>query len=206
MKITKAEELAESIAERLEACRVAVESKKEIKSTEHGKESQIRPTEIIGRIPKRAKPWIESVKHMAMRQIERIQKNQGLYVITGPNGTGKTVLGASIATYWTGPKVRWTDAWEMLNEIKATFDGKHQWKIPTESLLVVDEFEKYNGSEWAATTLDRTICKRYDECKPTVIITNITTEELNNLCTGSLIRRAVESNGIIDLKKPHWNQ
>lgn len=160
---------------------------------------------ITGSIPKRYFEFTEQAKPLAKRLSDRLKQKNGLVILSGVNGTGKSILAASVAMHWEArKKVYWTDTWDLLEAIKATFESKKEWEIPKHDLMIIDEFEKFNGTEWSSNMLDRTVCKRFDNMLPTLIVTNSTKEELNEICTGSLIRRVMDSEGLIELTKPYW--
>lgn len=122
--------------------------------------------------------------------------------IYGPPGTGKTVAAVSAAVKFNnnrrhvyymrsrdfmtayqerlklekiwmarGPECAEFEAWQEIDMVFSRFTGNATWK-PVD-LLVLDDFGKEHGTEFAAGELDHVIRKRGDLCLPTILTMNI---------------------------------
>lgn len=160
--------------------------------------------EKTGPLPARQAQHAQPKHSKVVNLTRRFLETPGTYVLYGPNHTGKTTLAISIFKAW--PKnARWTSSFDLLSEIKQTFDVKgSSWERPKSNLLVIDEFEKINATEWALTTLDAMIRYRHDNLKTTILITNCTVSEFTKIITGAVSARIKESRGMIEIKKPWW--
>lgn len=193
-----------TVAESLEILGQYIESKKPSGQAIGGKESQKRPLEITGSIPKRSLLRYDPENHVVKSIKIKLTETKGIVILSGVNRTGKSTLAANIIKSWSGRTAEWTSAFQMLQDIKDSFNSKQHWKPSRKSLLVIDEFDKFTGSEWAETVLDRTVCERYDNMLPTLIVTNADKEHLKDICTNALLARIKESNGFIEINKPYW--
>lgn len=144
---------------------------------------------------------------------ELSKEGTGLY-FSGGYGTGKTHLatGIALALIDRHKKVICMTSIDLLNAIKATYDGQEQWseddviKIYTEAdLLVIDDFGKEYQSDWALMQLYRIINDRYENLKPIIITTNYTDSQLisrlggknNRKTAGAIVSRLREMTGSI---------
>jgi DNA replication protein DnaC len=123
------------------------------------------------------------------------ERQEGLF-ITGPRGVGKTHFVSAIIRYeiLKIPPTQWirpntfpvlVSVPEFLFRIKGTFDAgsdESQVKIMDDHsdtpLLVLDDLGAEKPSEWVAETLYLLIDRRYRKCKPTIITSNLTLNEL----------------------------
>lgn len=185
----------------LEKC---IGSKKRSGQISGGEELQKRPCEISGVIPKRSLLRLDTQNPIVASIKSKLIETKGVVILSGINRTGKSTLAASVVKSWPGRTAEWTSAFQMLQDIKESFNTKQHWKPSRKSLLVIDEFDKFTGSEWAETVLDRTVCDRYDNLLPTLIVTNADKDHLKNLCTNALLSRIKESDGFVEMNKPWW--
>ncbi len=111
-------------------------------------------------------------------------------VLIGKPGTGKTHLGAAIANellHKTSRTAVYRTVGAVLQAIKATFDRKSERtesdilsSLVNPNLLVLDEIgvSKENPSDFELTTLFAIINGRYEQRRPTVVITNLSAGQL----------------------------
>ncbi len=114
------------------------------------------------------------------------EQGDGLY-IEGTNGTGKTHLAAAIALQLIGegiPVICKTST-DLLQDIKKSFDkeGAREHEIlgiyKKVDLLIIDDLGKEQCTDWGMSTLYSILNDRYEDMKPTIIITtNYNTENL----------------------------
>ena len=126
-------------------------------------------------------------------------------ILYGSNGTGKTHLGysACLEVIKKGKKAILIKAFPLFSNIKKRFVNntvdEYLKELTTVEYLVVDEADKKQGSLTDFIYLSEIIGERYDECLPTVIITNSKFEDLIELLGTSVIDRIAGDGKIIEL-------
>lgn len=108
----------------------------------------------------------------------------GLMLI-GKTGTGKTHLAAAIANkiIENGYQAVYSVADQMIRDIRASWGGKGDEseaikKFVSPDLLIIDEIGAGHSSESEKTHYFQVINARYEEVKPTILITNLALDEL----------------------------
>ena len=127
-----------------------------------------------------------------------VEGPQDSLFLTGRCGSGKTHLAVSIAKelLLQGNVVRFVSVPELLLKIRQTFDrdagmtdidyiemyGQYQY-------LVLDDFGAEKTTEWARTTLYLIIDKRIRLMKPTIVTSNLSLEQIEDVVDGRLASR-----------------
>ena len=154
------------------------------------------------------RPAYESVREYAAAWPQN--KGQGL-IITGPTGTGKTHLAASLATYLMAEKssvVIFQAVTDLFMALRATYrkdreDGPDESQIfrtiQDADLLILDDLGAEKWSQWAEERLYMAIDYRYRHIKPTVITTNLTMKELEEAIGTRAMDRLAESCKVVRL-------
>lgn len=147
-------------------------------------------------------------KAMAMR--DRVMRGDCLLLLVGDRGPGKTQM----ATWWAAERLRegksaghYRKTTDLLAEIKQTWgDGGKSYGTETDVLrkyqtcgfLVLDEFHERGDSDWASRTLVNIIDHRYDAMLATILIANLSSEQIHEHINPSILSRAEETGGRID--------
>jgi len=143
----------------------------------------------------------------------------GWLVISGPSGSGKTHLGAAIvnervrqaspALYITTP--------DLLDRLRAGFnpDAESAYDESLENLknaplLVLDDLGVQSGTSWAKEKLDQLLTFRFNNELPTVIITAVAVDELDDRLrtrlTDPRLARVFELGEVVPVSEYAWGQ
>lgn len=143
-----------------------------------------------------AKKYAENFK-------ERLEQGGGL-VLHGTCGTGKTHLVTAIARHVQENKlgsVLMCKVYEMTGEVKSTWgdsgikesDVLKRYMSP--DLLIIDEIGVQFDTEAEKQILFRIINRRYEDMKPTIIVSNLLEDELKSCLGERVIDRMNEGGG-----------
>ena len=120
------------------------------------------------------------------------KEGYGLYIVGG-NGTGKTHIAAAITLQLIGQgiPVIFKTSPDLFGEIKKVFGENESTRYEVTQayksvdLLIIDDLGKERCSEWSMTTLYDIINDRYEDYKPTIVVTNYTPDDLADALTPS---------------------
>lgn len=143
-----------------------------------------------------------------------IRKQSGIYCFYGAWGRGKTHLMCAICNAMPvqEKQVALLPMQTILDMLKASFnnspDGnfEHTWEhIKTVDCLAIDEFEKYQSTEWSDSKMQQLIGYRYDnrERLLTLVATNSNPHKLGGYLGSRLNDR---SNAIAEVRGPDYRQ
>ena len=132
--------------------------------------------------------------------------SDGLLILIGPTGRGKTVIAAWLASQRIHSKKgagKFLTAIGLLDRIKQCWSRKEDsepimsiWrKAP---FLVVDEVQNRSEEKWDNHLFDDLINARYANELPTVLIANLTLTEAQKSLGPRIMDRANECGGIVD--------
>ena len=126
--------------------------------------------------------------------------------LIGPPGTGKTHLATSMAlsVNASGFSVAYYSLYDLLTRLKATY-GKASTEteqviiknLSQIDLLVLDEVGLKNLSETDLALTYQVIDKRYENIKPTVIISNLSLKDLETCLGERTVDRFYENHGTV---------
>lgn len=125
-------------------------------------------------------------------------------ILHGTNGTGKTMLAfCAIRKQWeAGRYAQYILAADYFDLIRASFNGGDPLKILKNftdyDYLVVDEIDKKHGTQTEFVYLYRLINDRYNEMKPTVLISNSNRKDLETVIGISAFSRVAGEGKIIE--------
>lgn len=109
------------------------------------------------------------------------------FVITGPVGVGKTYAACALAMHCQETKhaTRYASQASILRAIRATWGPRAEkseesvWReLTAPYVLIVDDVGAARGNENDALRISELIDERYNDQKPTVIVTNLVPEKL----------------------------
>lgn len=140
----------------------------------------------------------------AKKWLDRKEAGGGL-VLCGTPGTGKTHLAVGIMRHVITEyldSARMTTALRIARRVKATWSKDSEWteddiisQYITPDLLVIDELGVQFGSEAEKMILFEVINGRYNDMKPTILISNLDTTELGEFIGERVIDRMCEGGG-----------
>jgi DNA replication protein DnaC len=136
------------------------------------------------------------------------RKKQGTsLILCGTTGTGKTHLSAALSYYLIEnyqTKVLYTKAFDVLREVKETYNKKAamtfsdvQKKHAQVELLIIDEVGVQFGTETEKQILFEIINERYENLRPTILVTNLSLTNLKEFAGDRVIDRMKENEGKI---------
>lgn len=111
----------------------------------------------------------------------------GWLVLTGPSGCGKTHLAAAIATYCINnlQPVFYITVPDLLDHLRSSFSPDSEIpydeffeQIRNTPLLILDDLGAQSGTPWAKEKLDQLLNHRFSNRFPTVIVSIIPVDEL----------------------------
>ncbi|MDO9334690.1 MAG: ATP-binding protein [Dehalococcoidales bacterium] len=115
------------------------------------------------------------------------QKPEGWLVFTGPSGCGKTHLAVAIVNQCIENNVPafYITASDLLDHLRASFSPTSEMpydeffeQIRNTAILVLDDFGSQSSTPWAKEKLDQLLSHRYNNRLPTVIVSTVPIDEL----------------------------
>jgi DNA replication protein DnaC len=125
--------------------------------------------------------------------------------IIGEPGRAKTgaAVGIMRDLHSQGHSCLFKNTQDLLDEIKQTFDSRDDAhtkplaKAERATVLLLDDLGAEHITDWGATTINQLLRKRYDDLKPTIITTNMTSEQFDRQMNERIMSRLRESSEFI---------
>jgi len=139
-------------------------------------------------------------------EFESNSDGRGL-MLYGTVGTGKTHLAAAIGNrvvYEYGYDVYFMPFTELLTTLKNNMNNKDFIKdflrrLNKADLLIMDDLGKEKYTEWAAEQLFSLLDNRYRDCKPVIITTNYTPQQLAKRVDEAVMSRLVGTCALLSM-------
>lgn len=139
------------------------------------------------------------------KNFSEVMKFGRCLILSGNVGTGKTHLISALLNHLIDhyqSKVLYTKAFDLLRGIKETYNKKNtttfsdtQKKFTRVDLLVIDEIGVQFGTDTEKDILFEIINDRYENFKPTILITNLAIAKLKEYVGDRVIDRMRENEG-----------
>ena len=137
---------------------------------------------------KSKEPASQEQFHRASDQAQSFaQKPEGWLVFTGPSGCGKTHLVVAIVNQCieNGIPAFYITSSDLLDHLRASFSPTSEMpydelfeQVRNAIVLVLDDFGLQSGTPWAKEKLDQLLSHRYNNRLPTVIVSTVLVDEL----------------------------
>lgn len=139
-----------------------------------------------------------------------------LIAFIGGRGPGKTQMGVELIKLACNAlmSARYATAMEFFIEVKGAY--RDETGAPSERLvidrytrprlLVLDEIQERGATPWEDRLLTHLVDTRYRENRDTVLIGNLTSDELASELGKSIVSRLVETGGIVEFDWPSFRQ
>ncbi|WP_421722401.1 ATP-binding protein [Alloalcanivorax xenomutans] len=154
----------------------------------------------------KASKALATCRKYAERFEDRLQMGGGL-VLCGTPGTGKTHLACAIANHVIREFYRvalFTSVTKMARAVKATYSPKSDRTedqvirdFVTPDLLILDEVGAQRGTETELLLAQEIIDERYQEVRPTILISNLPESELGRYIGERALDRMYEGGGAV---------
>lgn len=131
----------------------------------------------------------EQFRRAHNRAREFAQKPEGWIVFTGSSGCGKTHLAAAIINQCieTGIPAFYITVADLLDHLRSSFSPASEMpydeffeQVRNTPVLVLDDFGVQSSTSWAKEKLDQLLSHRYNNRLPTVIVSSVSVEELED--------------------------
>lgn len=126
------------------------------------------------------------------------------FVFCGKPGTGKTHLACAIGNHVMqvfGASVAFMTVFEAIQRVKATYgdstrtEAQVMRSFAEVDLLILDEVGVQFGTKYEEVIITDIINRRYSDMRPTLILSNLTSDELSEYLSARVVDRMYEGGG-----------
>jgi DNA replication protein DnaC len=190
--------------------------KNDLKCAVCSKNEQIESLKNLSSIPLRFKSCSFDTfnntkeKNIVLDYVKNFKEKQALgtsLVFCGTTGTGKTHLCSALTSYLIENyqiKILYTKAFDLLRDVKETYNRNSKYsfadvhhKHAKVDLLIIDEIGVQFGTDTEKQILFEIINDRYENLKPTILVTNLSLTNLKEFAGDRVIDRMKENGGKI---------
>jgi DNA replication protein DnaC len=147
-------------------------------------------------VPESVREPYELVKGYAQYLQENIEAGCGMF-LKGSVGTMKTTLAVAVLLEYiaqgkSGFFVTMPGLLDSIFTLKARSMGewaRFEQRLRETPLLVLDDLGAEHSEGWVLTKVDAIIAERYNRCRPVIVTTNLSTEQLRGIYTERVIDR-----------------
>jgi len=191
---------------------IEAEERRARKEKEHKKAEQDRINSEISRFPKRYahatfenyQIYNDSTAALKQERVISSLRSGNSLVMFGKNGTGKTHLAYAFLreNILAGKRCKYILAPDLFDEIKSTYTKGSEEnskelieKYARFDCLIIDELDKSFGTPSEFIGLYRIINARYDDMRPTIVMTNADDDTVISIVGRSCYERLIEHPG-----------
>jgi DNA replication protein DnaC len=140
--------------------------------------------------------------------IKRGIESSGLVIVTGNAGTGKTMAGVWFGVWYSIHRMRamyWTVS-GLMSDQKTWFSAKGgRGEEPFAAakscgLLVIDQLKAEAGTMYDNNELSEIIDQRYQDLRPTIVLTNVAKPKLPEVIPYHIVDRTRDGGALIELQ------
>lgn len=151
----------------------------------------------VQNVPLRGEKW-----QLAFYTALEIVRNNGIVILYGVRGPGKTRMASELAVAIGFGEYR--TAMDFFVDVRASFkprstvdEGELIDALATTRFLVLDEMQVRGGTVFEGNMLTHLIDKRYSGMLPTMLIANLTHDEISASLGASIVDRVAENGAVI---------
>lgn len=135
----------------------------------------------------------------------RVHERGACLILSGTTGTGKTHLlcAIALAVAGMGYRARYVLAADLINEVRESWgrNGRSEREVVAEyrapDLLLIDEIGATRGTDNEVQILAQVIAGRYDDGKPMVLATNLSTDAIRQALGDRIFSRIIGTGRLI---------
>ena len=150
----------------------------------------------------------KGVLQKACLRMRSVASMDGLFVIVGNRGTGKTQFGASLIceSLNQGRSAVYVTAMRFFMDVRDTFGNRGERessvvdRLATPNLLVLDEIGRRSETPWENNLLVEVVDRRYSSELMTILISAHEMDDVTDSLGDSIVSRAKETGGIFQFK------